>query len=167
MTAKTILQTLRNRHRKDVFIPECKTGPTIDNLALRRMDAWVMRRSYTRFATIAYEIKVSRSDFLADTKWREYLPYCHELYFVCPWGMIEPQEIDDAAGLCWVSKNGRRIYTKKRVEQRDIEIPAEMLIHIVMSRTVVMREWDLVTLNAEKRRLEKKVAELRQAVPAV
>ena len=158
MTADIILQALKNRHWKDVFIPECKTGPTWFNPALRRMDAWVMRRSWTRFATIAYEIKVSRGDFLADTKWREYLPYCHELYFICPWGLIKPDEINGDAGLCWVSKNGQRIYTRKCVEQRDIEIPIEMLIHIVMSRTIIMRPHELIALNTENWRLKKQLA---------
>lgn len=157
MKAEIILQALKNRHWRDVFISECKTGPTWFNSHLRKLDAWVMKRSWTQFGTIGYEIKVSRSDFKQDKKWREYLPYCHQFYFVCPWGLIQPEEIDKAAGLCWVSKNGQRIYIKKHVLQRDTELPVEILIHIIMSRTIVMRPQKLVALNAENRRLKEQL----------
>lgn len=30
------------------------------------------------------EVKVSRSDLVTDQKWTEYLPYCHEFYFLTP-----------------------------------------------------------------------------------
>ena len=157
MTSKTILQALKERHWKDVFIPECKTGPTWVNQNLRRLDAWVMRRSWTQFGTIGYEVKVSRSDFKQDNKWREYLSYCHWFYFVCPWGLIQPEEIEKDAGLCWVSKNSQRIYTKKHVEKRDIEIPVELLIHILMSRTIIMRPQELIQINNENHRLKRQI----------
>lgn len=149
MTAKDILGALKQRHCEDVFIPECKTGPTWFNKNLRRLDAWVMKRSWTHFGTIGYEIKVSRGDFYSDKKWREYLPYCHQFYFVCPWGMILPEEVKVDAGLCWVCKNGQRIHIKKRVAKRDIEIPIEILLYILMSRTVIMRPWELKRIENE------------------
>ena len=160
MTADIILQALKNRHWEDVFIPECKTGPTWFNHNLRKFDAWVMTRSWVNLRMIGYEIKVSRNDFKQDKKWREYLPYCHQLYFICPWGLIQPEEINGEAGLCWLSKNGKRIYIKKHVLQRDIEIPVELLIHVVMSRTVVMRPQELVRLRYQNKRLKDRVAEI-------
>lgn len=33
---------------------------------------------------IIFEVKVSRSDLMTDQKWTEYLPYCHEFYFLTP-----------------------------------------------------------------------------------
>ncbi len=164
MTAETILQALKNRHWKDVFISECKTGPTWFNHNLRKLDAWVMPRSYTNFTTIGYEIKISKSDFKRDCKWLEYLPYCHQFYFVCPWGLIQPDEVNGDAGLCWVSKNGKRIYIKKRAAYRDIEIPMDILIHVLMSRVVVMRPDELARLNSEKVSLEKQLTEIRETL---
>ncbi len=160
MTADVILQALKNRHWKDVFIPECKTGPTWGNHGLRRFDAWVMERSWLNLRMIGYEIKVSRSDFKQDKKWREYLPFCHAFYFICPWGLIQPEEIDGDAGLCWVSKNGKRIFTKKSIYKRDIEIPSEILIHILMSRTIVMRPQELARLHHRNKRLQARIARM-------
>lgn len=70
-----------------------------------------------------FEFKVSRADFLSDmkkrerivfslaagyskisrAKWRGYLQYCHMFYFVCPEGLIRPEEVEAPAGLIWVA----------------------------------------------------------------
>lgn len=63
ITAKAILELLRAKHAEDVFVPECKTGPSQGH-DHSRFDAWVMKKSWANAATIGYEIKVSRSDFL-------------------------------------------------------------------------------------------------------
>lgn len=162
MDAKTILQALKNRHWQDVFVPECKTGPTWYNPDLRILDVWVMKRSWVHFGVIGYEIKVCKSDFKSDNKWREYLPYCHQFYFICPWGLIQPEEIDGDAGLCWVSKNGQRIYTKKKVVQRDIDIHPGVLLYILMSRTVVIRQHEIAMLNSERLKFKRQLTEIRE-----
>ena len=88
ITANKIQSLLAVKHSKDIFVPECKDGPThtADHL---RMDAWVMKRSWVRPLSIGYEIKISRQDFLNDQKWHSYLNYCNEFYFVCPAGLID------------------------------------------------------------------------------
>ena len=53
---------------------------------------------YTRQVRI-YEIKSSRGDFLADTKWERYLGYCTHFAFVAPAGAIFRWELDRAVGL--------------------------------------------------------------------
>ena len=58
--------------------------------------------------SIVVEVKVTRSDFLADKKkphriegglgnWR---------YYMCPEGMIQPEELPDGWGLLWINKRG-------------------------------------------------------------
>jgi hypothetical protein len=58
--------------------------------------------------SVVVEVKVSRSDFLADRKkphriegglgnWR---------YFMCPEGMIQPDELPEGWGLLWINKRG-------------------------------------------------------------
>lgn len=79
--AKNILRLLEAKHSKDLLIPECKDGPTQSVSEHLRMDAWVMNRSWAHPCYTAYEIKVTRSDFLNDRKWRGYLPYCNEFFF--------------------------------------------------------------------------------------
>jgi hypothetical protein len=53
---------------------------------------------YTRQVRI-YEIKSSRADYLADTKWPWYLPYCTHFAFVAPAGAIQRWELDRDIGL--------------------------------------------------------------------
>jgi len=62
MTAKDIIKILSHKHRDDVFVTECKNGPS--NRGYLRLDAWVMARSWARPKVTGYEVKVSRSDFL-------------------------------------------------------------------------------------------------------
>ena len=53
---------------------------------------------YTRQVRI-YEVKSSRADWLADSKWERYLPYCTHFSFVAPAGVIQRWELDRDIGL--------------------------------------------------------------------
>jgi len=80
-----------------------------------------------------YEVKISRGDFLQDTKWPKYLPFCHCLYFACPAGLLKPTEIDDKAGLiyCYSDKKARTI---KKAPYRNTIIPANLFIYLLYHR---------------------------------
>jgi len=54
-----------------------------------------------------YEFKISRNDWLTDNKWQNYLKYCNRLWFVCPYGIINKNELPDNIGLIhiWKYKN--------------------------------------------------------------
>jgi len=154
MTAKIILNALAKKHSRDVFVSECKNGPTWFNNNLRIMDAWAMNRSWSHLKMTAYEIKVSRGDFLSDKKWTDYLQYCHVFYFICPWGMIKPEEIEAPAGLIYMTNSGSTTRIKKRAVIRDIEIPTVLLIHILMSRAVISRPDEISMLRSQVKHLE-------------
>jgi hypothetical protein len=139
ITAKTITGLLAGRHREDVFIPECKGGPTWGG-EHDRMDAWAMKKSWSRPLVSAYEIKVSRSDFLADKKWPNYLAYCNAFWFVCPKGVIERDEVPADAGLIYVATTGTRLFTAKAAPWRKVEIPDDLWRYILMSRACVVDE---------------------------
>lgn len=53
---------------------------------------------YTRQVRI-YEVKSSRGDWLADTKWEKYLNFCTHFAFVAPAGAIARWELDRDIGL--------------------------------------------------------------------
>jgi hypothetical protein len=53
---------------------------------------------YTRQVRI-YEVKSSRTDYLADTKWERYLPFCTHFAFVAPAGAIFRWELERDIGL--------------------------------------------------------------------
>jgi len=141
ITAGMVSRALREKHHKDVFIPECKTGPTIVGSHVR-FDALVMTKSWTHPAVIGYEIKVSRQDFTRDIKWPDYLPFCNEFYFVCPPDIIKPSEVSDDVGLYWTSGSGTKVYQKKKAKYRDIQIPDSLWRYILMWRARIGDEID-------------------------
>lgn len=139
ITARDIMGLLTTKHANDVFVPECKNGPTHAASHLR-MDAWAMARSWAHPRIVAYEIKVSRSDFVRDDKWRGYLPYCNELYFVCPPKMIALEELPADVGLMVPSANCTRVYTKRKAAYRDITIDEDVLRYVLICRAKIVRD---------------------------
>lgn len=130
---------LSARHAGDLFVPECKDGPTQTANHLR-LDAWAMARSWTNPAFDGYEIKVSRSDWTRDSKVQAYLPLCNRLWIVCPSGLIQKEEIPESMGLLWASKEGARLLTKKKAPYRQIEPPVNLLRYVLMCRVSIQRE---------------------------
>lgn len=131
MKSDDIVKLLKEKHAEDVFLPECIDGPT--SHSSYRLDAWAMAKSWANPTTYGYEIKVSKSDFRNDDKWQNYLDYCSDFYFVCPWEMIQPEEVAAPAGLMWVAKTGTRLWMKRKAARRQVEIPE------IFWRSVVMR----------------------------
>src|SRR5687767_11755578 len=119
--ASVILAMLTNKHAEDVFVPECKDGPSHGSMC--KLDGWAMAKSWARPCVTGYEIKVSRSDFLRDNKWPSYLPMCNELYFVSPRDVIKPEECPEPCGLLYVADSGTRLFTKKKAPYRSVTIP--------------------------------------------
>lgn len=140
ITATTLLRLLEQKHEKEVFVPECKNGPTHSGPHCR-LDAWAMKKSWSKPCVYGYEIKVSRSDFMQDDKWPSYLTMCNQLYFVCPAELIDKDELPADVGLIWASKNGAKLYTKKKAPFRDVNIPEDLFRYLLMCRTVITREY--------------------------
>lgn len=134
-----LVNLLADRHVKDVFVPECKNGPT-HTASHKRLDAWVLMSSWAHPCVIGYECKMSRSDFLQDNKWPAYLPLCNQLYFVCPTGLIQPTELPPEVGLLWASKTFTKLYTKKKAPHRDVTIPEDVYRYVLMCRAAITRE---------------------------
>ena len=136
ITAYNIKKLLETRHSKDVYVSECKNGSTWFQNHLR-LDGLAIARSWANPVVTGYEIKVSRSDFMADEKWHMYLTYCNIFYFVCPTGLIQPEELPENIGLLWVSKTGTRLYKKKKAAYQDKDIPSELYKYILISRAEI------------------------------
>lgn len=137
ITASVVLDLLASKHSQDIFVPECKNGPTQSVSSYLRMDAWSMRRSWSRPEITAYEIKVLRSDFLNDNKWTQYLDYCHQFYFVAPKGVINEGELPDNVGYLEVSKNAKRLITKKKSPSRQLKIPEDLWRYLLICRSEI------------------------------
>lgn len=138
MNARQVVDLLRDRHKDDVFVPECKDGPTWGGEHLR-LDAWAMRRSWTRPASFGYEVKVARSDWLRDGKIDAYLPLVSELYVVAPRGVLTIDELPAGVGFLEVAATGRRLLTKRkaRAHAPDPEAQRTLLQYVLMSRAKI------------------------------
>lgn len=142
--ADLILRQLSKRHvgqikgrvrlPDDVFLTNVKNGRSWDSDNLLIMDALAIRRSWKKPCFTGYEIKVDRSDFLRDQKWPGYLKFCHEFYFVCPAGLIQPEELPNEVGLIYYNIEKDCLLTKRKALYRQVEIPADLLMYLVMNR---------------------------------
>ena len=156
MTADEIISLLRCKHSRDIFVTECRTGSSWFGGTCRIMDAYVVRRSWTQSGTVGYEVKIQRADFLRDKKWTDYIPFCHEFYFVTPWGLINPDDVPDPAGLLYVTKNKSRLYTKKRATRQRIKEPIDVYLYLLIARTMIVDpsdNWQLRIRGHDARRL--------------
>ncbi len=136
MNAKDIIKLLAQKHARDLFVSECKNGSTWFTEGGLRLDAWVMKRSWASPLTIGYEVKVSRQDFLSDSKWHGYLDYCNEFYFVCPPELIQPNELP-RSGPGTGHRKTRCLYKKKAL-YRNVTVNPNIYVYILMCRTKVL-----------------------------
>jgi len=87
------------------FMPMTSFEATLNQIDLLVVGLW---RKHDKI--IAFEIKVQRSDFLKDLKefkkkHRFALRISDEFYYICPWALIEKEEVPEDAGLMYVNKN--------------------------------------------------------------
>jgi hypothetical protein len=132
-----LLALVRGRHTHDVYVEECKDGPTWGGTHFR-LDAWAMKRSWSRPCFYGYEVKRSRRDFLKDEKWPGYLKLCNVLYFVAPRDVVRPEELPAEVGLLSPSQTGTVLYTRKKAPHRTIEPPVDLLLYLLMCRTWIV-----------------------------
>lgn len=142
MTARDIVAALSRRHEGDIFIPECKMGATTTDVgSSRRLDAWAMRMTWSPVTICGYEVKVSRSDFMQDTKYTEYAPVCTELYVAIPYPykrqpVATAAELPPSVGLIHVLGNGQARVVRKAVRREpEYRALAHLLMYVLMSRT--------------------------------
>lgn len=139
--AGDLVAMLAKRHERDVFVPECNAGSA--HAGCRRLDAWALLKTWSPFTVIGYETKVARGDFLGDRKWVDYLPVCHEFYFVCPARLIAVEELPEHVGLLWTA--GSRLLTKRKAVRREPD-PVELsrlMAYVLMSRSRIVGDmWE-------------------------
>lgn len=111
-----------------------------------RPDVLSMRKSWTQPNFTAYEIKVSRSDFMSDMtsgKWQNYLEIAGAVVFSTPKGLVKRTEIPDGTGLLERSDKGWR-YARKPVFQPTVP-PQYILMKLLMKGLHTIpnenREW--------------------------
>jgi hypothetical protein len=105
-----------------------------------RIDVLRVEESYTRFEVFAYECKASRGDFLSDIrsgKWRQYLPYCHRLYFAVDSGVCDAVEVPAECGLLMRRKAGNGWRTLRQAPrpsaEHELQWSAETFLAVLFS----------------------------------
>ena len=84
-------------------------------------------KKHNKRLIVIYEIKVTHGDFISDTKYIDYLPYCNQFYFACPKGVIQPSELPDKCGLIQCYPSQTRIVRTALTQQGDVSKQWDML----------------------------------------
>lgn len=136
VTSTAIKAALAEKHLRDFFLTEVKSGPTqlVPAGSLKILDGLAIRKSWTSPCFTGYEVKISRGDFLRDAKFYTYEELCNCLYIVCPKGMIDRTELPESVGLMYYDPEKKTITTRKKTIFRKIEYSPEMLLYIIFSR---------------------------------
>lgn len=99
-----------------------------------RPDVYTICKSYANPRPMAYECKVSRSDFLADVttgKWQAYLTYACGVVFACEVGLLTKAEVPTHCGLIVRHESGTWRLAKRPVLSPVI-IPQDALIKLLI-----------------------------------
>lgn len=127
-----------HKDRGELFFAHVKTGAswTHQGIPLRILDGLAVKISWTQPVFQGYEIKISRSDFLRDKKYTDYLPYCTGFAFVCPDKMIAKDELPEHIGLVYYREDGS-LRTAKKADQTlpNLEMLNSLLRYLVYYRT--------------------------------
>lgn len=133
VTSDMILKQLAARHTEDFFMTEVKNGPTQLGTHLR-MDAVAIKKSWANPCVSAYEVKVSRNDFVRDDKWPGYMQYCNRFSFACPDGLIQKDELPPEVGLFWYKGDGKHFKIVRHPVFRPVDIPSNFFMYIIMCK---------------------------------
>lgn len=125
-----IKQLLSQNHTQDYFLTEALCG----SAGSQRFDAYAIKKSWANLKYTGYEIKTARGDFLQDDKWRGYLPYCNEFWWVCPKDLIKKEEVAEGCGLIYVYPETGAMRKVVKAKFRNIEPPHEIMLHALMWR---------------------------------
>jgi hypothetical protein len=156
MNAREIENMLRKKHADDIFVAQCKTGPTQTGVQI--FDGWALKPSWSNQLAIGYEIKVSRGDYLRDNKWHGYMNYCNEFYFVAPFGLLEKDEIPEGVGL--ITASGSRLMTKKKAQYHDADPVSIMYLY----KYIIMYHSGLIKHGFGEMTREERMAEWEKRI---
>lgn len=104
ITAKEIIQLLRDYNHDAILIEEMRCGAGHDGVSEMRIDLWALIPVKSKgFTATAFEVKVSRSDFIREKrkpdKQRGARLFSDYFYYVVPEGVIGIEELPLWAGL--------------------------------------------------------------------
>lgn len=122
VTSNEIKDALKKRYHYDScgFYTEIDAGPDALGRSFRldgvnlRVSGNSMLADVKGMFVQGFEIKVSRSDFLRDSKWNLYWDYVNTLTLVCPKGMVKPNEVPEKFGLMYYNPDSKTLRYKRQ-----------------------------------------------------
>ncbi len=100
-----------------------------------RPDVYSIPKSYSNFKPIAYECKVSVSDFRSDItkgKWQSYLKFASGVIFAVPKGLIGKDDVPKGCGLIVRSENCWRMVKGPTLTPVANDLPKDFWIKLVI-----------------------------------
>lgn len=131
MNATQIIELLRHRHPPGEWAIFTELSEGTGARAGGRIDFYAMHLwPSKRYLKIAYEIKVSRGDFMRELdnprKRAKAEAYADECYFVAPAKLLGPDEMPEKWGLIEADHGGLKV--KKRASQKEVTaLPLEFV----------------------------------------
>ena len=148
MTANEISRLVAARHADGVYVPQCKMGAA----GSRVLDGWALLPTWSPMTAVGYEIKVSRSDWLQDQKFHDYLSACHLFCVAAPKGIVHRDELPAGIGLLEPVGSGRGAKLIMRVKpvrhEPDPAALARLMAYALMWRRA---EGDPSRMNRTRR----------------
>lgn len=100
-----------------------------------RPDVFTIRKSYAHPKPLAYEVKVSVSDFRSDItkgKWQSYLEFASGVHFVVPAGLISKADLPPGCGLITFNTETGAFHTAKAPTLQKVTMPETALMKLVI-----------------------------------
>lgn len=100
-----------------------------------RPDVFAIDKTYTALRTRAFEVKVTRSDFLSDVssgKYLKYARYAGSTTFATPAGLVTKDEVPKGCGLITRSEEGVWRYQRKPTMSAVADLPRDTWLKLVI-----------------------------------
>lgn len=142
LTAKDILKALRADYGQPgmpwVLFDEFSPGTGASQSATCRIDAWALNCwPSAKFATVSYEIKVSRADYLREmrdpSKRKFGMQWSNFFYFITPAGLLIPDALPPECGLVEVNAD-LSLRTLAKAAYRETPAPTWTFVAAIARR---------------------------------
>ena len=100
-----------------------------------RPDVYTIRKSYTQPKPMAYEVKVSVSDFRSDItkgKWQSYLEFAGAVIFVVPKGLITKADVPNGCGLMTYNEEADSFTNLKKATLHPVTLPQRVMLKLLI-----------------------------------
>lgn len=99
-----------------------------------RPDVYLLKKRYSTFAPVTYEVKISVSDFRSDItsgKWQGYLNFSSAVIFAVPAGLIKKEDVPAGCGLIVRHEEVWRMVKKPTMQHLET-LPRESWLKLVI-----------------------------------